>query len=92
MKPPWLLLAAALSVGIGTARAGVLRVCAAPDNLPFSNRAGAGFENKIVALIAKDLGDTVHYTWWRQRNSLIPARVRARHCALWLGVPAASPP
>ena len=34
----------------------VLRVCADPNNLPFSNRAGAGFENKIAELLARELG------------------------------------
>jgi hypothetical protein len=36
-----------------------LRVCADPNNLPFSNAAGEGFENKIIALLAKDLGAEV---------------------------------
>ena len=34
----------------------VLRVCADPNNLPFSNRAGKRFENKIAELLARDLG------------------------------------
>jgi mxaJ protein len=33
-----------------------LRVCGEPDNLPFSNRAGEGFENRIAAILARDLG------------------------------------
>ena len=41
------------------ADAAALRVCADPNNLPFSDQAGSGFENKIVALIARDLGSTV---------------------------------
>src|SRR5258705_3682382 len=36
-----------------------LRVCADPDYLPFSNRAGEGFENKIAEAVAKSLGETV---------------------------------
>lgn len=41
-----------------------LRVCAAPDNLPFSNRAGEGFENRIAQVFADDLGASVEYTWY----------------------------
>ena len=32
-----------------------LRICADPDNLPFSNRAGAGFDDRIAVLVARDL-------------------------------------
>jgi mxaJ protein len=44
------------------ASAKVLRVCSDPDYLPYSNRAGEGFENKIAAAVAKALGETVEYT------------------------------
>src|SRR5438045_8376205 len=40
----------------------VLRVCEDPNNLPFSNRAGEGFENKIAELLARELGWTLEYT------------------------------
>ncbi len=45
-----------------------LSVCADPDYLPYSNRAGAGFENKIAEAVAKDLGETVKYTWASHRG------------------------
>src|ERR1700683_2798048 len=45
-----------------------LGVCADPDYLPFSNRAGAGFENKIAEAVAKALGETVEYTWASHRG------------------------
>jgi mxaJ protein len=41
----------------------LLRVCADPNNLPFSNHAGEGFENKLAELIADRLGKQVAYTW-----------------------------
>jgi hypothetical protein len=41
----------------------VLRVCADPNNLPFSNDRGEGFENKIAELIAGELHASVEYTW-----------------------------
>src|ERR1700676_5351491 len=46
-----------------------LRVCADPDYLPFSNRAGEGFENKIAEAVAKSLGETVTYTWASSRGN-----------------------
>jgi mxaJ protein len=57
-----------------------LRVCADPNNLPFSNAAGEGFENKLVALIAKDLGVHVEYTWWAQRRGAIRNTLNAGLC------------
>src|SRR3954467_13007318 len=65
-----------------------LRVCADPNNLPFSNEAREGFENKIVELIAQDLGATVSYTWWAQRRGFIRNTLKARECDLVAGTPA----
>jgi len=45
------------------ASAPVLRVCADPDNLPFSNDKGEGFENKLAVLLAERLGQELEYTW-----------------------------
>ena len=44
------------------------RVCADPDYLPFSNRAGEGFENKIAASVAKALGQPLEYVWANSRG------------------------
>ncbi len=63
-----------------------LRVCADPNNLPFSNRAGQGFENRIVALIARDLGATVRYSWWAQRRGNVRETLNAGLCDLIPGV------
>jgi mxaJ protein len=46
----------------------VLHVAADPNNLPFSNDKGEGFENRIAELVARDLGATVEYTWRAQRR------------------------
>ena len=56
----------------------VLRVCQDPNNLPFSNRALEGFENKIAALLAKDLGWDIAYTWYPQRMGFIRNTLRAK--------------
>lgn len=57
----------------------VLRVCQDPNNLPFSNRALQGFENKIAALLAADLGWQIDYTWYPQRMGFIRNTLRARN-------------
>jgi mxaJ protein len=87
MRP--ILAAVLLSVTAATAQARELRVCADPNNLPFSNRAGEGFENKIAELIAKDIGATVTYTWWAQRRGFVRNTLKAGDCDLWPGVAAA---
>ena len=65
-----------------------LRVCADPNNLPFSNKRGDGFENRIATLIAKDLGTRVEYTWWAQRRGFVRNTLNAGSCDVILGVPA----
>ena len=65
-----------------------LRVCADPNNLPFSNRAEQGFENRIARLIAAELGAEVRYTWWAQRRGFVRNTLRDGKCDLIPGVPA----
>jgi mxaJ protein len=59
-----------------------LRVCADPNNLPFSNHRHEGFENKIAELIAKDLGAELRYTWWPQRRGFIRNTLNEGLCDL----------
>jgi mxaJ protein len=66
-----------------------LRVCADPNNLPFSNQRGEGFENKLAALIAADLKVPVRYTWWAQRRGFIRNTLGAGQCDVVMGLPAA---
>jgi quinoprotein dehydrogenase-associated probable ABC transporter substrate-binding protein len=65
----------------------VLRVCADPNNLPFSNARGEGFENRVAQLIATDLHATVNYTWWAQRRGFVRETVTAGSCDVVPGVP-----
>jgi mxaJ protein len=67
---------------------GALRVCADPNDLPASNDKREGFANKIADLIAKDLGDTVTYTWWPSRRGFIRNTLRAGDCDVVIDVPA----
>jgi len=69
------------------AAAATLRVCADPNNMPFSNRAEQGFENQLANLIAKDLGMTVQYYWFPQRSSFFKKTLNAGHCDIVMGLP-----
>lgn len=69
-------------------RLDALRVCSDPNNLPFSNDRGEGFENAIAELIASDLGRPLQYTWFPQRRGFIRNTLQAGDCDVVLGVPA----
>jgi mxaJ protein len=90
MKWRWLFCfvvsAARLVIGATAADAAALRVCADPNNLPFSDSAGRGFENKIIEMIARDLGFAVDYTWWAQRRGYVSHTLKADICDIWPGV------
>jgi mxaJ protein len=65
----------------------ILRVCADPNNLPFSNEAGEGFENKLAELLATDRGARLEYTWWAQRRGFVRNTLQAGACDVVMGVP-----
>ena len=65
-----------------------LRVCADPNNMPFSNEAGEGFENALAELLADELDARLTYTWWAQRRGFIRNTLNAGRCDLIMGVPA----
>jgi mxaJ protein len=67
-----------------------LRVCADPNNLPFSNVRGEGFENALAQLVAHELGRSVAYTWWPQRRGFLKNTLRADRCDVVIGMPLGS--
>jgi len=66
----------------------VLRVCADPNNLPYSNEALEGFENRLAQTVASDMHAKVEYTWWAQRRGFVRNTLQANKCDVVLGVPA----
>lgn len=90
---PLCALVVAVTLPVTTAAVGprlpdrVLRVCADPDNLPFSNARLEGFENRIAALVAKDLNAALQYRWMPQRRGFIRLTLKAGECDLVMGVP-----
>jgi quinoprotein dehydrogenase-associated probable ABC transporter substrate-binding protein len=64
----------------------VLRVCADPRNLPFSDQQGNGFENKLAEFVAEKLGrKEVRYTWFPQVIGFVRSTLGARKCDLIMG-------
>jgi mxaJ protein len=72
--------------------AAALTVCADPDYLPYSNRAGQGFENKIASAVADALKETVQYTWASHRahggfTQFLSSTLDARKCDVVMSIP-----
>jgi mxaJ protein len=89
-------LAAALALTASPARAADFRVCADPDYLPFSNRAGQGFENKIAAYVAKTLGERLVYHYGDTRGTggfgqFVQHTLDANRCDVLIDVPYGAP-
>ncbi|MBK5197470.1 MAG: quinoprotein dehydrogenase-associated putative ABC transporter substrate-binding protein [Methyloceanibacter sp.] len=96
-RPTRLVARIAICVGVaailGTASVGgahsagshFLRVCADPDNMPFSNEKGAGFENKLAELIAAKLDAQLEYIWFAEATGYVPNTVGKDACDLVMG-------
>jgi mxaJ protein len=69
------------------ASANAFRVCADPNNLPFSDSAGGGFENRIASLLAADFHQRLQYAWLPQRRGFVRNTLRAGLCDVVMGVP-----
>ena len=61
------------------------RVCADPRNLPFSDEAGKGFENKLADLLASKLGEPVSYTYYPQVIGFVRNTLNALRCDVVMG-------
>jgi len=82
-----LCLAGMLAVAASPAAAREMRVCADPNNLPFSKQDGSGYENKIADIIAEELGAEVTYTWFAQRRGFLRNTLNAGVCDVVIGYP-----
>jgi mxaJ protein len=63
-----------------------ITACADPNNLPFSNKAGQGFENKLAEMIAGDLDAKLEYVWWAQRRGYVRNTLNESKCDFWPGI------
>lgn len=98
MRAPW-LAAALLAAATGPAWSDEapdkvshteLRVCADPHNLPYSNQQQEGFENKIAERVAKDLGETLSFTWFPDSQGFARATLFRHRCDVIIGTAADS--
>ncbi len=62
-----------------------LKVCADPNNLPFSDEKKQGFENKIADLMGGALGVKVEYTWFPQIIGFVRNTLQTYRCDLVIG-------
>ena len=76
-----------LALPLGAVDLKTLRVCADPNNLPFSNDKAEGFENRLSELLAHDLGAKLEYVWFVERKSLVKNTLDEGRCDMLLGVP-----
>ena len=67
---------------------GSVRVCADGSNMPFSNEAGEGFENRIAELMAEDLGVELRYVYAPQIMGFVRNTLQLRVCDVIMGVAA----
>jgi len=65
----------------------VLRVCADPRNMPFSDEKGEGFENKLAELVAQKLGKSLAYAWYPQAPGFVRNTLGAYKCDVIMGYP-----
>jgi len=69
--------------------AGLLRVCADPDNLPSSDSTGAGLENKLAELMAKTWNSKLEYVWWAAPRGMM-RMLNGFYCDVALQMPVLS--
>lgn len=80
----FLLLVSAVGVNAQTLE---LRVCADPNNMPFSERDQAGFENHIAALVARELNARLTFVWQRMGRGFVREYLDKAQCDLLIGIP-----
>ena len=65
----------------------IVRICADPNNLPYSTRQADGFENRLANLFASDRGARLEYTWSAQRRGFLRTTLNAGRCDVVMGLP-----
>jgi mxaJ protein len=84
----FVLLLSSLIIAVGlNAQSRELRVCADPNNMPFSSRDQTGFENRIAALVARDLSARLTFVWQRMGRGFVREYLDKARCDLLIGVP-----
>jgi quinoprotein dehydrogenase-associated probable ABC transporter substrate-binding protein len=71
----------------GPMEPGVLRICADPDNMPFSNEAQEGFENRLADMLASAWNSKLQYIWWAAPRGLFSRALNGTYCDVILAAP-----
>jgi len=69
----------------------VLKVCAAEDEMPYSNKKGEGFENKLTSLLSRHLNRKIKYTYWKDPRYFVRDFLNKGLCDVVIGVDADDP-
>lgn len=85
--PKWAAMLVVLVCAIAS-DARELKVCADPNNLPFSNRKREGFENKIAEMLARQMHAELKYEWQRMGRGFVREYLGKSRCDVLIGVPA----
>lgn len=81
-------VAVAMAAMTAAATGAPLRVCGDPNDLPFSNKAGQGLDNRVALVLGRDLGRPVQFIWARSRRGFLREQFNKGACDLLMGVPA----
>jgi mxaJ protein len=82
-----ILLACCLAGAASGDQGEPIRVCADPDNLPYSNQERQGFENKIAEVMAQELGTSLEYYWWPAQMGLVRNTIQRDRCDVLISIP-----
>ena len=87
LKPAAATIISLMIAGSAAGQSRELRVCADPDNMPFSNIQQRGFENRIAELVAADLGAHLTYVWQRMGRGFVREYLDKSQCDFVVGIP-----
>ena len=85
-KPIFIFTVLALSMANVQAEQATLKVCTAENEMPYSNQAGEGFENKLAHYIAEQLGRKLEPVIWKDPRYFIRDYVDKGLCDVVMGV------
>src|SRR5947208_8450177 len=88
MRRRFAITTCAVMIVAAAAQSRQLRVCADPNDLPFSNVREEGLENALARLVAREIDAELRYTWLPQRRGFGRNKLNAKKCDVMMEVPA----